>query len=240
MQAQPLSNYDRDELLSHAVDTGKHLSFSIKSPEGWQLFKSRFVNTACGTACGNIKIEEPTLLYGSNMRCTGPVAVSFRRGHKKMIFQTQIDGNTLAWPDQVVQVQRRMFERQRPPEPITVRFWKANESFDSRQVFYAQLEDISGGGLAASAKNDHEEHHYTCAIQTNPVLVLDAILKHTKPCNERVIISFQFVGVDFDPINQLNRIGTVMRKWNRRKERKPYHRSTGKVAARLPLPWQLA
>lgn len=210
MKAQLVPNFDG--ILSYAIAKKQPLSFSLKSPEDWQLFKSQFSD---GDPSWGIRMNEPALCYGPDAGYSGSVAVSFRHGHKKMIFQTQTRKNTLIWPNRMVQVKRRIFQRQCPPGTTVVRFWKEKEP---HKIFYGQVENISAAGLAASTRDVHNKGSYICAIPTKPPLVLEAILIKNIEHKKRVTVSFQFIGVDSDPLTHLNRIGKVLGQWNRSRD----------------------
>jgi c-di-GMP-binding flagellar brake protein YcgR len=116
---------------------------------------------------------------------------------------------TLRWPDHLQQLQRRVYERARPPKDaiIAVRFWReevaSGSAAEARCVRHGQLEDISAGGMRIKVARPNEiELGATCRCAFaprpgKPSLVLDALVRHREAAGSgRASIGFQFVGLE--------------------------------------------
>lgn len=189
---------DKDNILIYSVHSASPIVLTTKTEKGWNLYKSQFKSSQ---PMQNIVCEPPQLRFGSAEMPGGKVAVSFRLGHKKILFRSSCLGDTLTWPSKMTMLQRTAYERVAPSQYITVRFWKHDDG-ENRTVYYAQLVDLSAGGMQVSMTKPCEQACYTCSIDAEKPVRVDAILRKSEPQNERLIVSFQFVGLEFSDEGQ--------------------------------------
>ena len=215
MRIEVLAGNTCDALFNSVANTD-FIRLSCKKRNSWQMMKARFEE---GDLDRGIRISKPVVTYGPTKVSSSKMAISFRLRHKKLIFQSYFDRNILTWPEQIIQTRRKLFERQHPPEHVTVQFWKTH---DPSEIIHARLQDMSAGGLRVIAQgSNYEKGNYVCSIGVKNPLRLDAIIKSINHQQNYCTISFQFVGVDFDPIKQLNRIDKVLNRWNHDRGRCP-------------------
>lgn len=198
-----------DEILSSAIREGARVNITRKTQNGWQLLKSKFQ----GISLDGIEIAPPITTYGEDQELCGNIGISFRKGHQKLIFKTQCSKNTLTRPIRMIQVGRVLYKKQIPNQSETVRFWKEEQT--TRNIHYGELVDISGGGLSVKTPQPHPPGQYICAVDVEPNIAILSLLKRCEPENNRHLLSFQFLGIDFDPEEQLRRIHKICRKFQK-------------------------
>jgi c-di-GMP-binding flagellar brake protein YcgR len=116
---------------------------------------------------------------------------------------------TMSWPAQIQQLQRRAYQRVRPPEDvvIAVRFWRqegaAGVPVEGRTVRYGQLEDISAGGLRIKVADPGDIEvgmAFRCVFEPHPgksPLILDTLVRHREAADcGRASIGLQAVGLE--------------------------------------------
>ncbi len=206
------------DILREAVCRRLHLTLTYRGPAGWRCYKGIFAQAAVGEAIlrACIKIDNGPEGYGLP-RAGSALGASFRFGHKKCMFASTLrsvrEANeglivTLDAPTRLSHLQRRVFERVTlPPDAaIAVRFWHEHDDAkppQERDIRYAQLEDLSAGGLRmrGSKVGDLQLHStFRCAfsLQSNsPTFVLDAVLMHREEVgNGRASLGFHFIGLE--------------------------------------------
>ena len=163
-----------DQILQDSIERRNLLALTHDSPQGWQVFNSRFVGGAPSARV--FQVEAPVALTEHDAELPGrgnALGVTFRFGHKKCMFSTilesvAVDGDegvaALRWPDRLQQLGRRAYERARPPKDviIAVRFWRTDatrgeaasgisssprKGSEDRAVCHGQLENLSAGGM---------------------------------------------------------------------------------------------
>lgn len=188
---------DKENILIDAIKLAKPIVLTTKTKIGWNLYRSEFKSSNLPQ---NIICKSPEMRFGLEKISYGKVGVSFRLGTQKVLFHSNYLGNKLTWPNKMAILQRRCYERTTPRRRITVRFWKFNE--DNRTVYYGELIDISAGGMKVSVGKPCEMVCHTCAIEADKFLLVDAIPRSSQQDDKRTIVSFQFVGLEFDDEGQ--------------------------------------
>lgn len=228
-------NDDRqNQIIQNAIDGHRPLLLTHQSSEGWRAFKGRFVAGSRSTHAIVVKIAWPENGGSTRLPAPGdPLGATFRFGHKKCLFATTLEEMQrqtqealvrLRWPNHIRQIQRRAFERARPPAGtiIAVRFWQNDGPGRSdtlaRNLRHGQLEDLSAGGMRLKATRSEEfeiGRTYRCVFTPRsgkPSIVVDAILQHRESTEYgRACLGFQFVGLEAtkegqDVLNRLVRL----------------------------------
>ncbi len=214
------------DMLREAIRRGLHLTITYRGPVSWRSYKGLFTPSHAGEsqlkAC--IKIDEGPDGYGLP-RAGSSLGVSFRFGHKKCMFASTLrsvresnDGLvvTLDAPARLSHLQRRVFERVMLPADaaIAVRFWHEDEDAkppQERDVRYAQLEDLSAGGMRMRGSKVGDlslNSTFRCAFApqpNSPVLVLDAVLMHSEEVeNGRASLGLHFIGLEATQQGQID------------------------------------
>lgn len=206
----------RERLLADAVRRRCRVTLSRRGARGWEDLVGTFFRLEGGqlvVQLGGAGNEAKALPAVGDT-----VGVHFRLGHKKCIFNGTIlaverrsfgFAVRMAQPDQLRQLQRRVFERVAPPDGvvIAVRFWRLEAPEHApgaqRDVRHGQLEDVSAGGLrikVAELKGDAVGQLYQCvfsARQGAPAFMIEAVLRHIEATDQgRVSLGFHFVGLE--------------------------------------------
>ncbi len=214
------------DMLREAIRRRLHLTITYRGPSGWRSYKGIFTQSMSAesqlVAC--IKMDQGPGGY-SLPRAGSSLGVSFRFGHKKCMFATTLrsvresnDGLIVSMdtPPRLSHLQRRVFERVMLPSDaaVAVRFWHEDEDAkppQDRDVRYAQLEDLSAGGMRMRGSKVSDlklNSTFRCAFSpqpNSPVLVLDAVLMHSEEVeNGRASLGFHFIGLEATPQGQLD------------------------------------
>lgn len=184
--------YDMEQAISECIEAKKPISITERTGNNWQITKALIISGSFRDGLTIVKKEDNT-----ETNSDGEVAVSFRRGHAKLIFNTRRRNNRLLWPSEMLKVSRRAYERQIPKETTTVRFWKDGHR---EQMYYGQLEDVSTGGMRVSVRSkEYEPGCYYVAIDHKEPITATAILRSEAETDDnRQFLSFQFIGLEFD------------------------------------------
>lgn len=208
----------RDQIIDESIRCRRPVTITHRCPDGWRTFKARISSGHRGDGVLSATIDDRQENLALVVLKPGEtVGVSFRLGHRKCMFSSSVrdsslQGETLLvrmkWPEQLQQLQRRVFERAAAPRAsvIAVRFWLEQEGGDStaeRVVRHGQLEDISAGGMrirVADATDVMMGAAYRCVFaprQGAPPFVLDATLRHREAADQgRAALGFQFLGLE--------------------------------------------
>jgi c-di-GMP-binding flagellar brake protein YcgR len=152
------------------------------------------------------------------------VNVSFRRGHKKCAFETFVlgfDSTTetqrngrcvlrLAWPEDVVELQRRLYHRAAVPQGVTVPvdLWQGELDAPSRlrePHCEATMMDISAGGMSVALQEPRvpelrEDDAISCSFLLEPMeppVRVSGRVRHRDALPDgRVCLGVQFMGID--------------------------------------------
>ena len=237
----------RDEIIANSIEQRRAVVLTHRSQRGWRTYRAQMVGTLG---------EPPSILFKVPMPdghpTSGPlepgetVGITFRLGHKKCMYasvletvDSQFDHVLIAtpWPNQIRQLQRRVYERVAPARGnvVAVRFWLVDDNADSvqdnRDVRHGQLEDISAGGMRLKVANPQhilEGHTYRCVFAPRPgaaPIIVEATLRHREDADGgRASLGFQFIGLETceDGQRTLDRIARVVSQYqrgNRRRKR---------------------
>lgn len=220
--AQTIPTRRLNEILEESIAEQRRLVLTHNTDNGWRTYKSKFVS---GSSERQV-IQAQTLVSSENLESELPqpgdtLGVTFRLGHKKCMFGTTLESfegegeqrlATMRWPDNIQQLQRRVFERATPPHDaiVPVRMWccegLSSAQVDERTVKHGQLEDVSAGGMrvkAASPLDFRPGATFRCVFAPRPgkpSIVLDALVRHRESAEQgRSSIGFQFVGLEATP-----------------------------------------
>jgi c-di-GMP-binding flagellar brake protein YcgR len=161
-----LSQHEPAELLAEAVSRRSVAGISCKLTDGWASFKSCFLGIEDETR--NLIIEYPAPKDLPPPEFTGgeSIGISFRRGHRKCVFSTGLLGQCrfpisrgveipalkLLWPNQMYELQRRLFYRAPVPAqetiPVDIRRIAASEKDTEARLYRGHMVDLSFGGLS--------------------------------------------------------------------------------------------
>ncbi|MEK6675180.1 MAG: PilZ domain-containing protein [Planctomycetota bacterium] len=240
LATQQLVEDQKDNILEESIRDERHLVLTERSPQGWRLWKSRFVtgSKAAANLLVKLRLDEGishTLEVGST------VGVTFRTGHMKCMFRSTVeqvqprpDGDVLKllWPENIQRLQRRIFERTAPPrgQVVAVKFWReassepSNPSTSPAVIRHGQMEDLSAGGLRIHVADPGDIQlgtTYRCSFAPNqgaPHVVLESILLHKEAADRsRISLGFQFVGLDSsaDGRKTLDRLAKIVSQYQR-------------------------
>ena len=234
-----------DRILQDSIDHEQRLVLTHNSAQGWRTFKSQFVSGSAQSRLIQVSASTPleTPVH-QILRPGDTLGVTFRSGHKKCMFSTTIESIqhetdtamvTISWPDQIQQLQRRAYQRVKPPEDvvIAVRFWRqegaAGVPVEGRTVRYGQLEDLSAGGLrikVADPEGIQLGMAFRCVFEPHPgkpPLILDVFVRHREAADcGRASIGFQAVGLEATPEGRrtLERLARTVSRFHRAQSRK--------------------
>lgn len=203
-------------IVAEAIARGLRVTITVRIGEGWRSYRSEMVAGALDS--GRLTIKAPLDRDGHPMppdAMNEPWTVCFRLGHKKFSFAGTIadecrapgtePGTVIHWPDHLVQMRRRSFQRAAPPKGavIAVRFWKAGTPSTSRDVRYAELENLSAGGISLNGSRVDDLHlgdTFECLFAPKPgvaPIVAEVVLRHREAAGTaRCSLGFQFIGLE--------------------------------------------
>jgi len=232
----------RDEILASAAQRRLKAVLTLRLENGWRTYKCWFVSGEGRDVLLRLATEEVDDMLRD---ATGdfPVGVTFRFGHKKCLFSSKIvsmvDGPDhvrvhVRYPQEMQQLQRRVYERAEPPTGtiVPVRFWclDAGQEEDGRaDVRHGQLEDISAGGMrirTSDLADIHVGSLYRCVFAPNPgastILVDSTLLHHESTDKGRAALGFHFMGLEATPEGKktLERIVRLVKQFQRRRSRR--------------------
>ena len=211
-----------DQILETVIDERCRLVLTHNSPRGWRTFKASFASGSLGSQSVRLEVLTPSDTSESALpRLGDTLGVTFRVGHKKCMFAASVESIDwradhgfvgLRWPDHLKQLQRRAFQRAKPPRnaSIAVRVWREAEPFgahsEARDVRHGELEDLSAGGMRVKVANadDFELESICRCVFTprpgKPSVIVDAVVRHREAAEHgRASIGFQFVGLETTP-----------------------------------------
>lgn len=243
--AQAIAKRQLDQVLEDSISERRRATLTHDTPSGWRMFKSQFVS---GSATSRvICLRSPITTGAASWQFLAPgetLGVTFRLGHKKCMFAAALESVhqeangvvvTLHWPDQLQQLQRRAYERAKPPKDavIAVRFWHEDRAMgipaEGRNVHNGQLEDLSAGGLrvrVAGATDVQVGVSHRCVFTPHPgrpPLVLDTVVRHREAAEHgRASIGFQIVGLETtaEGRHMLDRLARTVSQFQRAQSRR--------------------
>lgn len=247
MNASQLLTAERcEQVIAHVIERNLPVALTHRAADGWHLYKIRSF-FASGSRESNricVNVAVPGDASTSSPPEPGdPVGVTFRLNRRKCVFNSVVRSVTprqdrllltIRWPDELQQIQRRVFERAPvPPDTvIPVRFWRDDGGVAAppcdRDVRHGQLENLSAGGLqikVAGCADVHIGSIYKCVFAPRPgapALILDARLRHRDVAEQdRLVLGLQLIGLETTSegrrlLDQLVRIVSQFQRASRR------------------------
>ena len=251
---QTISGERQDNLLEDSINRRLRTTVTRHTPEGWRTFKSSFMAGDRTSRTILLKVLLPEDMPPQADPNQGDsLGVTFRAGHKKCMFSARAqsvvrEGGaavvTVSWPDNLEQLQRRVYERVVPPRGmvVPVRFWQEQPGSTmpegDRKIRHGQLEDISAGGMRLKTGDltDIEiGSAFRCVFAPQPgapTVIADAVLRHHEATDRgRASLGFHFLGLETTPEGRmvLDQIARIVMHFQRTRQRKrnakPVHRS---------------
>jgi len=201
----------RDQILREAVDNAVKVVLTCRGADGWQTLKTAFAVGVREDQCLRL-----TPVEGPPLEAAQRVGVAFRRGHRKYVFSTVVEGTdpdgTLALrrPAVIQQMQRRVYQRACPPPgrsiPVTV--WAGHVEDEAAQtptgapLLQGEMEDLSVGGIrirASSCPRLLEGAAVACSVRLKPdgpTGLMNALYRHGERRNACFSVGFQFIGLE--------------------------------------------
>ena len=211
----------REQIISEAITRRCPLSLSCKVSDGWVPFRSRLLGASLESH--HLIIEYPTRDDASAFEFRGGeyLGISFRRGPRRCVFNTVVVGQCyyelsrgaevpalrISWPQEVHELQRRMFYRAPVPEGrfVPVSLMRVTGGGENPvESFSGQLLDVSLGGLSvAFERNRCPRWDYDTVVECSfaPSPSEQAIgacgrVRYIQPMGERYRVGVQFVGLE--------------------------------------------
>ncbi len=165
---QEISADEIHQIVETAAHRNAPIALTCRKAGTWQSYRSRFL----GLRGGQVWVEYGTVGSGQESPefAEGQrVGIAFKQRHFKYVFSTDISavrefyldagrkitGLRLAWPTDMHQLQRRIFNRVDVPDDcqIFAHFWEGGleheptEPLREKLIHFGQLTDLSGGGF---------------------------------------------------------------------------------------------
>lgn len=233
-----------EQILRGALEKKPLVVLTHQSEFGWRAYKAKMESPGGEEAPIQIRALLPRTSEPVHWPQPGDtVGVTFRTSHKKSMFSTTIE--RVDWendhvvfvvprPNHLQQLQRRVYERVKPPrnEVVAVRFWCdsiPDQAGEERNVRFGQLVDISAGGMrirVADVTGIAMQQSYKCVFSPRtgaPTLLLDAVLRHHEAADQnRASLGFQFIGLETtaEGRRSLERLARVVSQYQRRQQRR--------------------
>ncbi|MBN1347616.1 MAG: PilZ domain-containing protein [Phycisphaerae bacterium] len=220
---------ERDQLLADAVHEKARLVLTARGKESWETHKSRLLDMA--PARRALVVAFPYDVEGPEIDFTRgeQIGVAFRHHSRKCLFASTVIGKRqprqnptrhtgskallLSWPEQIEQLQRRVYYRVEVPEdcPIVVQFWRggvlphmAIPPID-RPIVVGRVQDLSVGGMRVEIAQSDNPRLETdemvgaefAAEPGKQSIVLEACFRHIEPSGpKKLSLGFQFIGLE--------------------------------------------
>jgi len=215
------------DLLREAAARHLPATITCKMTDGWATLKSRFL--ALDPDRREVIMEYPSqpgavmpeIVGGQN------IGVSFRRGHKKCVFNAMVlerchhssatvqgvPALTLHWPEEMCELQRRLYYRAIVPrdKKIPVDLWRGDADTGpppGEQTLRGTMLDLSAGGISialpaeASGRFDDDEVA-TCSFPVDvgepPATVVGRVRHWEEMDANRVRVGLHFINLDSLP-----------------------------------------
>jgi len=231
----------RENILCSSVERRLRLVVTHRRNGCWRAYKGQFQMPMERGKSFAALMEDAGNDGGPMLKTGDTVGVSFRVGHKKCMFSTTLKSVEnlhgelqfhFAWPAQMQQLQRRVYERVAPlaGHVVAVRFWRADTDnrSDQRDIKHGQLEDLSAGGMrikVASVIDVETDIAYQCVFAPRggaPPVMIEATLRHREAADQgRISLGFQFIGLETSPEGQkvLDRLARIVSQYQRAQPR---------------------
>ncbi len=209
------------EILTEAARNHTVTTITWETAGGWVMVKTRL----CGLADeGNLLIELPPAAEPAQPapQLGQSIGVSFRRGSRKCVFDSAVVGQVelsrqnrqitalrVAWPDDVQELQRRLYQRTQVPRGrfIPVELWIEQAGGESAETSpqRGKMLDLSAGGVSIELPHENrprwrEDDRLACRFATDPdrqPIEIPARLTHySRDSAGHVRLGLQFVGLE--------------------------------------------
>ena len=249
----------RDEILRRAGDRCALAVVTRYGCNGWVSFPSRFAESHVEDGVIRLDVaSEESRMPAQALRVGDQVGVSFRRGRTKCLFTSVVTAGaehgcgapaglariTLRWPANLQQMQRRLYERVRPPldgaieivlwspepgasgTPCTERPWsKSADPGPPPGARRGRVLNLSAGGIAVVTERGEEWDPggvFGCSFRpysgADP-LQFDVRLRHTdRTPDGGWTLGFQFLGLETSSAGQcrLAQLASIVTAFRRR------------------------
>lgn len=245
----PLAADQQAEWLQEAAGNRVPVTVNYRGAGGWTTLKSRFLRA--DRAADLIVILYPSVGDGSQPEIVvgEMLGIAFRRGHERCVFEAEVIGRTthpmgggiearaleIAWPDDVHELQRRLFSRTRVPPRVAVPVDVARCEPTANAIGPSSrgvLLDLSAGGICvalpeAKGPRWRTGDTLTCSFALEsgrPVQKITGTLRHCdRGVDGRWRLGLQFVGLETSPGGRqtLASIARVASRFRRHKSHDP-------------------
>ena len=210
----------RDEILHEVAEKALPIVVTTRSGTTWLTHKSHLrvgpEPTRQLALAAPLTADDgtPTTLERGEL-----VGVSFRHGHKKYMFGGAVEdlqeyppAVLIAWPDEVQELQRRVYHRCTPPRGQTVdlRYWLLGEqdrgpsaAQPPDDAYHGTLKDLSVGGVSIQTRAEPAlqlGQTLVCHFAPKrgaPPLTIEATLRHREPQpHGNEALGLQFIGLE--------------------------------------------
>ncbi len=150
--------------LHDAIAQRASITLQVKTPSGWAVWKSRLLSGEGDRLTiahpQGPQIGEADFVVGQT------VGIALRRNHGKCLFESEVlsrESQTgtvvLRWPEDVQELQRRLYSRARVPDHVTIPVNLSRLSPDGSAEIASTprrgiLLDLSGGGMSVAVPAD--------------------------------------------------------------------------------------
>ncbi len=228
-QPNTLVGRERDQIIADAVHEKARLVLTCRGTERWEMHKSRLLDMAPArralVLAFPIDVDEDAFDLSRGEQ----VGVSFRHHNRKCLFGSTVIGKRqprrhshrhtssrallVAWPEEIEQLQRRVYYRVPIPEdqPIEVMLWPGVEPDrigNAANGLTGRLQDLSVGGMRVAiqrAADPKLEENQLVAVRLQPLaneppLIMEACYRHVEPAEGgKLSLGFQFIGLEVAP-----------------------------------------
>lgn len=220
-----LDSWNRDRALEEAADERAIVTLTRHDGEAWDTLKARCRYASAAQRYLVLEYPPPSAdaPIPPAIRPGENVGVSFRRGHKKCVFMAvvaasgplrlpdgrRLDGLRLSWPEEIQELQRRVYYRAKVPanREVPVHIWRGGRQRIGVEpaTCAGRLVDISVGGVrlqvsALWARMLRDGERVGLRFQPDlhgPFLMLDGVCRHAESGPDgSAFVGVQFVGLD--------------------------------------------
>lgn len=213
-----------EDLLREAVSRQSPLELTYRLESGWVKAGSRFLGL--DRSSGDLVTAWPSCPQQLSPELVDgqTIGVSFRRASRKCMFETVAAGRCLyssggdndvpalrlLWPDDVIELQRRLYYRTPVPRdiylPVQVRLWDPDYGAEEdRRPLRGRMLNISAGGLSLALKPEDNPRWQTdtrimcsfVAAPGEPPVEIYSHLRHLDECPDgSVHMGVHFMGLE--------------------------------------------
>lgn len=202
----------RAHMMREVVARRTRVTITTRTPAGWRMtsgvFQSLDADALVWVRLNETRDGSAPVEFATEQ----DVGLTFRRGHKKCLCHTIVravthrDGSPalgLVLPEQIQELQRRVFERTMVPPGRTIQIEVRPLQGQAGGAASGTLDDVSAGGVRVRVGVIEPLQlgaTYQCRFLPSPGcegLTLDAVLRHAEaPVNGRASLGFQFIGLE--------------------------------------------